>query len=235
MNVRDEDGGCASEETLSKICQDAFASAEQALKLCEYVPKPSSSNVRKSDGGLCSVELQGLFIPAVNELRYAGKHLSDYIVSKSIDDLHKAYPHCIRAKHDAYDCLIQYYLSDFILFCKQYELIVIGDVVPEYRDYKQQVKEILGRNGRNAEAQGGYEEKKSDSDGNKGAVDELEKSADIREADCKTLKKICDTLDSYRDDLNAKLKKERSDRFYKLAGLIVSIVIAITAIIKLIV
>lgn len=83
---------------------DAFHRAESALKTVEntivFLPCGFDSN----DGGP--------FTPSVNELRYAGKHLVDFLEKGNTDSVNRGIAHCLRAEFDAYDCAIQFLLTE---------------------------------------------------------------------------------------------------------------------------
>ncbi len=74
--------------TKPKQILELFKKAESAIKTCEYV----------------SLQLN---FPAINELRYAGRHLAEAVSANNEsyieEHLRKAESHCFRAIFDAYD------------------------------------------------------------------------------------------------------------------------------------
>lgn len=75
-----------------------------------------------------------LSIPAVNELRYAGQHLLRYLVDPHPDQLLSAQKHCLRARYDAAEGPILYFLKRIEEFQYRYADQVIPEVVPGYVD-----------------------------------------------------------------------------------------------------
>ncbi len=202
---RDKDTGTGGEvSVLFQKLQNEFAEAEYAIKQGEL-------SVQKLEDESRSIVFQGVFFPAINELRYAGKHMSDFNVSGRIEDLSEAIFHCMRAKNDAYDCLVQYRLRDIRSFMEQYKSVVISEVISDYGECLSKINSVKDRCGKRSE----------------------EVSANTRLEDYNTLKDVCDKFDFYRDDLNAKLKKENTDRFCKIVGTFASVLILIVAIIAL--
>lgn len=81
---------------------------------------------------------QQLHIPAINELRYAGHHLlkglTNNHASERDEQLRRALRHCQRARYDAVEILLWYYLGEFKKFQDDYRTVVIPQVWPEYLD-----------------------------------------------------------------------------------------------------
>lgn len=107
---------------------ESFRKAEKAIKEAETVVR-----IRCGDSSGDCIPA-GLFIPAVNELRYAGCHIARYLEGHVQSDLDKAVAHCQRAEFDAYDCCIQFLLDECHRFQDDYENVVIPSVVPNYSD-----------------------------------------------------------------------------------------------------
>lgn len=57
------------------------------------------------------IEVSSYFQPSINELRYAGKHISIYLVTHEQNDYEKAISHVLRAVYDARDMLMLLYLE----------------------------------------------------------------------------------------------------------------------------
>lgn len=90
--------------------------------------------------------LEGLAFPVVNELRYAGQHLTRIIEQGSHEEvircLKEGERHARRAIYDAYDASILFFLDDMIAFDTDFKDICISPVYPGYIKRKQQVNEI---------------------------------------------------------------------------------------------
>jgi len=94
-----------------------FANAEKAIKLVELTHSE-------------------LIIPAVNELRYVGYHITNYIKNpEKTEEIDKAVGHCKRATFDAYEAGIIYYIREFQKFKDDYATVMITEVVPKYIEY----------------------------------------------------------------------------------------------------
>lgn len=89
------------------------------------------------------IDENGVDIPAINELRYAGRHILNGLVAKSDaekeDQFLRAKRHCQRALYDAYDGAIFYRLRCFQEFEHDYRLVSVLTVVPEFVSIKAKV------------------------------------------------------------------------------------------------
>ena len=94
--------------------KDLFAQVEHRLKRIEY----------HADGRLN--------IPCVNQLRYVGYHLLNYIVADNEHEILEAEDHCARALYDAYEVEALYYLKTFQDFQAEFIDLPIADSVAEY-------------------------------------------------------------------------------------------------------
>lgn len=92
---------------------------------------------------LLGIEENGVDVPAINELRYAGRHILNGLVAESDaereDQLLRAKRHCQRALYDAYDGAIYYRLQCFQEFEHDYRLVSVPKVIPEFVSIKAQV------------------------------------------------------------------------------------------------
>lgn len=172
-----------------------FYQAEQRIKPLEYL----------TDELPC---------PAVNELRYAGHHISRAWQAKESggvaachDELDKALKHCRRAIYDAHEIGIQYHLQRIKLFKDDYRRIVVSAVVSDchemYRDARkalQFLEEVAQR---------------------------FWNDRDSYYAECKrhfsVVEQVADTLDAAREDLNASINRERKKVIWVLAGFAVTL------------
>ncbi len=89
------------------------------------------------------LEIDGLTIPAINELRYAGKHC---LVSLTSSDqtaisfsIHEAKDHCKRAIYDVMEMGIVVLLHNIEQFSKDYKRVRITKVIPKYIADRQNV------------------------------------------------------------------------------------------------
>lgn len=93
---------------------------------------------KKAEDALHSlgIEAGGVDTAAVNELRYAGRHLLNGLVSDDPDDrdeqLLRSRRHCERALYEAHDSAIYYHFAQYDQFKADYRRIVISDVIPNF-------------------------------------------------------------------------------------------------------
>ena len=227
-NVQNEDSGRVLSETARSLsyevqrqrCKNELRSAEDAIKEGELIFNSSS------DG---SIEYQGIFIPALNELRYAAKHLADFILSDNLEDIYEAIFHCVRAKNDALDCLVEYLLREVRWFEKQYEELEIDEVLGEkYKNYRRQIEVALDGLGKFPED----DEKSKDARHTEIDIEKISKSADERAKLCEILKETRNLFKANRASLNRKLKRLRNERYYKLLGLLIAFLTLIATLLK---
>lgn len=76
----------------------------------------------------------GMIVPAINQLRYAGHHYVKFSAGIEPEESHdhKCISHCRRAIYDAYEAGITYCLLKFRQFQKDYRKAVITDVFSDY-------------------------------------------------------------------------------------------------------
>lgn len=170
-----------------------FKKAEKAVKEVEYIHAELS-------------------IPAVNELRYAGYHISNYLENTELtDELKRAVGHCKRAIYDAYEASILYNIKEFRSFKEDYDKVVISEVLADYSVLQFRVTSILE------------------------FFQSIDKETkDEHYAACKQyhqeLKDIIKKLDSAREELNKKIRIERKKSFVAISGVIVTLLAAIVAV-----
>jgi len=89
---------------------------------------------------------EGLHIPTINELRYAGRHIIDAINSTDknavFDDLKEAENHCVRALYDVCEVGILFYFEKIRLFDQSYKFMNVSSVFPGYINDKKRLSEI---------------------------------------------------------------------------------------------
>lgn len=74
-----------------------------------------------------------LFIPAINELRYAGHHLLRYLTDGDDDNLTSSQKHCKRAIYDAAEGPILKFLGDIAKFQDDYaQEACVAEIIPNY-------------------------------------------------------------------------------------------------------
>ncbi len=147
-----------STEWFSEI-NACFVEAEKAL-----------ANARTKVSSVDGLQVEGLVFPAVNELRYAGKHLSEALLlgegdAARIEQLRKARNHCHRATYDARDAVVQFFLAELRLLDKTFKEspIPIMTVYQSYPDDKAALRKIqndLVEEQRDKEKRGEYAARK---------------------------------------------------------------------------
>ena len=100
------------ESEQNKVLQEAFHDAENAVKFAERV----SGEVA---------------LPAINQLRYAMCHLVE-------EDVERTLQHCLRAKYDAYEAAIGYFL-DYIasFFIQKFPTDILDRHLGEWKKYRE--------------------------------------------------------------------------------------------------
>lgn len=92
------------------------------------------------------VSAEGLVVPVINELRYAGKHLLKSLMApdagQSDAEIEKAINHARRGIYDIYDALILFYLERIATFQKLYKRIPLTPVIHNYSQALSRLKEI---------------------------------------------------------------------------------------------
>jgi len=151
----------------------------------------------EAEAAIKEVELEQaeLIIPAVNELRYAGYHISKYInYPEAKDEIDRAIGHCKRARYDAYEAGIIYYHREFLKFQNDYKTVVITASLPDYLKYCREMNRAI--------------------DFIKGTDKETK---DVHYQQCseifKTMVNISKDIVIAREELNKVLKKERAESF----------------------
>ncbi|MBX8492106.1 hypothetical protein K5D42_19755 [Pseudomonas cichorii] len=134
---------------------------------------------------------QELSIPAINELRYAGFHMAQFLAGgdDASEQLSKAENHCKRAIYDAVEAGVTHQLEIIAQFQIDFRLLIIREIIPEYPEIQKKViaakKLILTP--REPEERGAYYEQCSE------YLEQLRAAQDV--------------LDLNRDDLLKALKR----------------------------
>lgn len=145
-----------------------------------------------------------LSIPAINELRYAGYHITLFIASKTVEtaneEFGKAEKHCKRAIYDAAEAGVTYQLEMIKIFQNDFRNVGIGKVISNYSEIRKQItaaSELILTPRGTTERAIYYEE----------CSKHLE-----------TLRAAHNELESYREDLIQEVKRSnRESRFYQVA------------------
>jgi len=104
-------------------------------------------NIKRSE--ILSTELS---VPAINQLRYAGHHLSKYISESDEDkrneELSRAAQHCQKAIRDSYEISVLYLLEQISSFRSEYSSLTKnkkfdGDEISRLFAQAQEAKQIL--------------------------------------------------------------------------------------------
>lgn len=106
---------------------------------------------QKAEKKMKYIELlgEGLSIPAINELRYAGCHIARAWADhqdeqKALEEVDRAIKHVKRANYDASEIGILYYLENLRQFQEDYRLVDIPSSFPKYYElcsFGEDVKE----------------------------------------------------------------------------------------------
>jgi hypothetical protein len=107
--------------------REALIKAERAIKYAECCID-SFTDPEGSEDDCCqfNTKINSVVVPAVNELRYAAKHISKIFYPSdssqiNTEELDKAIRHCVRAKYDALHAISLYLIRDFQHFIRDYQ------------------------------------------------------------------------------------------------------------------
>ena len=128
-------------------------------------------------------------------MRYAGKHFVDFIEKGDSESIDKGISHCLRAEHDAYDCLIQFLLSECRDFQNDYANVSISGVLV---DYPKMIKEI-------------YQISRSPITRDQANPETLVQ----KKNQCEQLTDICAILFASRDELNKLVDAKRQEEIHR--------------------
>ncbi|MBF0184121.1 MAG: hypothetical protein HQM06_07015 [Magnetococcales bacterium] len=95
----------------------------------------------------CNPEVN-IIIPAINELRYAGRHLLTYLSKNGVEQLRRAKTHCQRAIYDASEAPVLYYMREFQKFQQDYAKEPIVTVWKDYLEVCIRIDQIQESNAR---------------------------------------------------------------------------------------
>lgn len=82
-------------------------------------------------------------IPAINELRYAGYHMAQYLAGgpDADEQLAKAQNHCKRAIFDASEAGVTHQLEVFRVFKHDFRPLIVSETVPDFAQIEAQVRD----------------------------------------------------------------------------------------------
>lgn len=167
-----------------------FSDAEIALKTVEEIT-------------------QEVLIPSVNQLRYAGRHLTDLLTEtdqEKIDHHFKEFfIHCNRAERDAWEVGIISLLNEIKEFDRRYLGVTVSDIIPNYVETRKKINQI--RDFLSTSPQNGQEENK---------IHFKEKYLELKD--------IYYTYDLSISELNKKLKNQGSQVLYTILGIIIALI-----------
>ena len=102
-----------------KRLHQLYSDAEQRIKVVEFRA------------------MAKLPIGCVNELRYAGHHVLNYLLENKESEWDEATVHCSRALYDACELEALYYLTSFKAFKLQFKDMAIAEVIAPYLTWQQ--------------------------------------------------------------------------------------------------
>jgi len=88
------------------------------------------------------LESSAYFQPSVNELRYAGRHLLNYLVNEKDNDYEEAEVHILRAIYDARDMLLLLYYEKINEFEKFYKSVSISNSITNWAQIRARLNKI---------------------------------------------------------------------------------------------
>ncbi len=192
-----------------KELHDLFALAEKKIKQVEQINH------------------EGLSIPSVNQLRYAGQHCLDSLVIddyKEIENnIYEAKDHCKRAIYDAMEIGIVTILEKIQIFNKDYKYITITDVLPDYINTLGRIREIqsyIGKTSRR-DIENNYEEIQD--------IDNSYKEIQLLFDEVVQIEKV---LESARPELNKKINNWRRGLILALISISIALIGILVALLK---
>jgi len=126
---------------------ESLLTAEEEIKFAELSIDCLASIEDENCVAACSP--RGVVIPAINELRYATKHLSCAIQEDStegcrIEQLRRGISHCIRARLDALRAVALFLARDFYQFSADYRKLKIpAKDRDKLNAYRQKIWDVL--------------------------------------------------------------------------------------------
>lgn len=192
---------------------EAFELAEKYLKDAErFVGFSSPDDLTLGDF------ISGVLVPAINELRYAGRHAAQALQNSadSNTEYDKAIRHCNRACFDAIDAQVQYYLAECRQFSIDYSRVVVSTVIKDYGADKSWLNQF-----------------KLDLSANVNVPKEDRWQWLV--ANLPNLRDINMQWDGGREDLNKMLEEANSIRWHRTVTTVISVIVAAATVISTII
>lgn len=172
-------------------------------------------------------EEETLWAPAINQLRYAGRHIITLHQLDSCEDrkyeLKEVYTHVRRAINDIADAFILFQIEKFENFDADYKEFPITDELVKYPEIKAEIKAIRDE----LTEEGNFGKYYVGTDGLKAlATEKKEKALKI--------KKLVNILDASRPGINKRIIRERKRDQRIILGTIISFLLLVVSIITLI-
>jgi len=185
------------EKDLQRYCK-LFAIAEQSCKNAEIVVP------------------EGVLVPAINELRYAGHHMMRAFAAddeqSAREEIKKAQGHAVRSIHDVYDALAIYYIDQCRQFSDEFKSIPISQAYPDYLADRQKLEDA------------------------KKKIHAIPRTSEVeidianKEKYVNTLQEVFNSFENARDELNKEKSKARQNaRRFLMAALISSATLLLSA------
>ena len=164
----------------------------------------------KAESRIKESELLGrqVAVPAINELRYAGRHLAEAVIGHDPEaNLPKAKDHALRAMYEATEMAVIYLLEQIEQFRDDFRKTIVSEVIGDYHAILVKVDEIREFISRN----GSREQRAA-------AAIEIHQHFQM-------LNDLYKRLDVARDDINLKIAKENRNKFWIIATFIMMVMI----------
>jgi len=126
---------------------EAFTKAEEEIHFAEMAIGGLSSD--EDDACVSKSQPRGVVIPAINELRYAAKHLSKALKAREDESqineqLQRAIRHCIRSRLDALKAVILFLSRHFFSFTGDYKRLNVPEEDRKIlNSHRQRIWDIL--------------------------------------------------------------------------------------------
>jgi len=124
-----------------------FFEAEAEIKFAELLIDSFTSV--EDENCVAGYQPRGVVIPAINELRYAAKHIACAIQENVPEEyreeqLRRAINHCVRARLDALRAVVLFLVRDFHQFTNDYRLLDVAATDREkLNSYREKIWSVL--------------------------------------------------------------------------------------------
>lgn len=166
---------------------------------------------------------EGVVIPAINELRYCGRHLLNACLNDSDEDLRKARNHCQRAIYDAAEAAALISIEAFIRFKERFDDIQIANIINNYQEICKSFEELQKKL-----------QNSSGADGVKlAAYEEMQSAADLAMEHLLLIDGMEEELKKAQLDARRSERERQRDYRLKMTGIIFTGLAVIVGILKL--